>query len=103
MMASVGPTPPAAPGCAGSRIGSPRCAAASMWTTCRGAGHVFSPRSPAMAEPPPGGKPLKESAMPEFGDAATPKAGPASAPAIRVVLADDSVLFREGLARVLAD
>jgi DNA-binding NarL/FixJ family response regulator len=41
--------------------------------------------------------------MPEFGDAATPTAGPASAPAIRVVLADDSVLFREGLARVLAD
>jgi DNA-binding NarL/FixJ family response regulator len=41
--------------------------------------------------------------MPEFGDAAAATAGPASAPAIRVVLADDSVLFREGLARVLAD
>jgi DNA-binding NarL/FixJ family response regulator len=40
--------------------------------------------------------------MPETGDAAA-TAGPASAPAIRVVLADDSVLFREGLARVLAD
>ena len=39
--------------------------------------------------------------MPESaGVAAT--AGPAAA-AIRVVLADDSVLFREGLARVLAD
>jgi DNA-binding NarL/FixJ family response regulator len=35
------------------------------------------------------------------GTAAT--AGPASVPAIRVVLADDSVLFREGLARVLAE
>jgi hypothetical protein len=35
------------------------------------------------------------------GTAAT--AGPASAAAIRVVLADDSVLFREGLARVLAE
>jgi DNA-binding NarL/FixJ family response regulator len=41
--------------------------------------------------------------MPEFGDAAAATAGPASAPAIRVVLADDSVLFREGLARVLAE
>jgi len=35
------------------------------------------------------------------GTAAT--AGPAPAAAIRVVLADDSVLFREGLARVLAE
>jgi DNA-binding NarL/FixJ family response regulator len=41
--------------------------------------------------------------MPESGDAATATSGPASTPAIRVVLADDSVLFREGLARVLAD
>lgn len=39
--------------------------------------------------------------MPESGGAAT--AGTAPAAAIRVVLADDSVLFREGLARVLAD
>jgi DNA-binding NarL/FixJ family response regulator len=39
--------------------------------------------------------------MPASGDTAA-GAGPASA-AIRVVLADDSVLFREGLARVLAD
>ena len=41
--------------------------------------------------------------MPEFGDAAAATAGPVSAAAIRVVLADDSVLFREGLARVLAE
>jgi DNA-binding NarL/FixJ family response regulator len=41
--------------------------------------------------------------MPQSGDAATATAGPASAPPIRVVLADDSVLFREGLARVLAE
>jgi DNA-binding NarL/FixJ family response regulator len=40
--------------------------------------------------------------LPETGGAAA-TAGPASAAAIRVVLADDSVLFREGLARVLAD
>jgi DNA-binding NarL/FixJ family response regulator len=40
--------------------------------------------------------------MPDCGDAAA-GGGPASAAAIRVVLADDSVLFREGLARVLAD
>ena len=39
--------------------------------------------------------------MPESGGAAT--AGTAPAAAIRVVLADDSVMFREGLARVLAD
>jgi len=41
--------------------------------------------------------------MPDCGDAAAATAGPASAAAIRVVLADDSVLFREGLARVLAE
>jgi DNA-binding NarL/FixJ family response regulator len=40
--------------------------------------------------------------LPEFGGAVA-TAGPASAAAIRVVLADDSVLFREGLARVLAE
>ena len=40
--------------------------------------------------------------MPERGDTAA-AAGPASPPAIRVVLADDSVLFREGLARVLTE
>jgi DNA-binding NarL/FixJ family response regulator len=40
--------------------------------------------------------------MPASGDAAA-GAGPAAAAAIRVVLADDSVLFREGLARVLAE
>ncbi len=40
--------------------------------------------------------------MPEPGGTAA-TAGPASAAAIRVVLADDSVLFREGLARVLAE
>jgi DNA-binding NarL/FixJ family response regulator len=55
-----------------------------------------------MAEPPPGGEPVKETAMPASGDAAA-SAGPAAAAAIRVVLADDSVLFREGLARVLAE
>ena len=44
----------------------------------------------------------KEPALPETGGpAATP--APAPAEAIRVVLADDSVLFREGLTRVLAD
>jgi hypothetical protein len=42
-----------------------------------------------MRDPPP---------MPE----PVPAAGPAL-PAIRVVLTDDSVLFREGLARVLAE
>jgi len=41
--------------------------------------------------------------MPDCGDAAAATAGPASAAAIRVVLADDSVLFREGLARLLAE
>jgi DNA-binding NarL/FixJ family response regulator len=40
--------------------------------------------------------------VPEPGSTAA-TAGPASAAAIRVVLADDSVLFREGLARVLAE
>jgi DNA-binding NarL/FixJ family response regulator len=55
-----------------------------------------------MPEPPPGGEPVKEPAAPLSGDAAA-TAGPASAAAIRVVLADDSVLFREGLARVLAE
>src|SRR5260221_12898180 len=52
--------------------------------------------------PPPGGKPAMEPVMPDCGDAAA-GGGPASAAAIRVVLADDSVLFREGLARVLAE
>lgn len=56
-----------------------------------------------MPEPPPGGEPVKEPVVAEFGDAAAATAGPASAAAIRVVLADDSVLFREGLARVLAE
>ena len=42
-----------------------------------------------MPEPPPVPGPV-------------PAAGPAP-PAIRVVLADDSVLFREGLARLLAE
>ncbi len=55
-----------------------------------------------MADPPPGGGPVKETAGPVPSGAAAAAAGPASA-AIRVVLADDSVLFREGLARVLAD
>jgi DNA-binding NarL/FixJ family response regulator len=45
---------------------------------------------------------MKEPAVPASGDAAA-DAGPAPAAAIRVVLADDSVLFREGLARVLAE
>jgi DNA-binding NarL/FixJ family response regulator len=40
--------------------------------------------------------------VPEPGSTAA-TAGPAPAAAIRVVLADDSVLFREGLARVLAE
>jgi DNA-binding NarL/FixJ family response regulator len=40
--------------------------------------------------------------VPEPGGTAA-AAGPASEAAIRVVLADDSVLFREGLARVLAE
>jgi DNA-binding NarL/FixJ family response regulator len=48
-----------------------------------------------MREPPPGGAHAKEPVVPGFGDASTA--------AIRVVLADDSVLFREGLARVLAE
>jgi len=46
-----------------------------------------------MAEPLPGGRPARETAGPAPGEVA----------AIRVVLADDSVLFREGLARVLAE
>jgi DNA-binding NarL/FixJ family response regulator len=45
---------------------------------------------------------VKEPVVPESGDAAA-TAGPVPAAAIRVVLADDSVLFREGLARVLAE
>jgi DNA-binding NarL/FixJ family response regulator len=63
---------------------------------------VSSPRSPATAEPPPsGGKKVKEHDVPGGGDAATTSS---AAPAvIRVVLADDSVLFREGIARVLAE
>src|SRR6476661_7377667 len=68
---------PAAPACSGWRTASPRYAAASAWRP-RPEGEPASwPRFPAMPEPP--------------------------SPAIRVVLADDSVLFREGLARVLAD
>jgi DNA-binding NarL/FixJ family response regulator len=55
-----------------------------------------------MAEPPLAASYVKEPAVPASGDTAA-GAGPASASAIRVVLADDSVLFREGLARVLAD
>jgi DNA-binding NarL/FixJ family response regulator len=55
-----------------------------------------------MPEPPPGRAHVKEPVVPGFGDAAA-DAGPAPAVAIRVVLADDSVLFREGLARVLAE
>jgi DNA-binding NarL/FixJ family response regulator len=50
---------------------------------------VSSPRYPATPEPAAGPGP---------GDAS----GPAP-PVVRVVLADDSVLFREGLARVLAE
>jgi DNA-binding NarL/FixJ family response regulator len=55
-----------------------------------------------MADPPPGGRPVKETVGPVPSGAAAAAAGPAPA-AIRVVLADDAVLFREGLARVLAD
>jgi DNA-binding NarL/FixJ family response regulator len=55
-----------------------------------------------MAEPPPAASYVKEPAVAASGDAAA-GAGPAPAAAVRVVLADDSVLFREGLARVLAD
>src|SRR6266571_3481503 len=105
-MASAGPTPAAAPGCAGWRTGSPRCAAASGWRPRREAGPASWPRSPAMPEPPSGGKHGKEPIVPEPGGTAAtagPASGPASAAAIRVVLADDSVLFREGLARVLAE
>src|SRR6266704_3673927 len=92
-MASAGPTPAAAPGCADWRTGSPQCAAASGWRPRREAGPASWPRSPAMPEPPSGGKHGKEPIVPEPGGTA----------AIRVVLADDSVLFREGLARVLAE
>jgi DNA-binding NarL/FixJ family response regulator len=54
-----------------------------------------------MAEPPPsGGKKVEEPAVPEGTAAATSSVTPA---VIRVVLADDSVLFREGIARVLAE
>jgi DNA-binding NarL/FixJ family response regulator len=56
-----------------------------------------------MPEPPPGGAHVKEPDVPGFGDAAAAPATAASTAAIRVVLADDSVLFREGLARVLAE
>jgi len=56
-----------------------------------------------MPEPlPSGGKHGKEPVVREPGSPAA-AASPASAAAIRVVLADDSVLFREGLARVLAE
>ena len=42
--------------------------------------------------------------MPDRAPAPRPGPAPGPAPpAVRVVLADDSVLFREGLARVLAD
>jgi DNA-binding NarL/FixJ family response regulator len=46
-----------------------------------------------MAEPRPGGRPARETAGLAPGEVAE----------IRVLLADDSVLFREGLARVLAE
>ena len=55
--------------------------------------------------PPPGGKSLREPAAPDGARPALTH-GPASIVqpgVIRVVLADDSVLFREGLARVLAE
>ena len=52
--------------------------------------------------PPPGRQDVKETASPELGGMAA-RADPTAAAGIRVVLADDSVLFREGLARVLAD
>lgn len=41
--------------------------------------------------------------MPEQAPVLRPGSAPAAPPAVRVVLADDSVLFREGLARVLAE
>jgi DNA-binding NarL/FixJ family response regulator len=56
-----------------------------------------------MPEPPPGSAHVKEPVVSGFGDAAAAPAAAASTAAIRVVLADDSVLFREGLARVLAE
>src|SRR5207253_6673764 len=67
---------PGALACWGWPTASPRCAAASGSRPHPEEEPASSPRYPAMPEPPP---------------------------AIRVVLADDSVLFREGLARVLAD
>ena len=41
--------------------------------------------------------------MPESPHVPGPGHAPAALAAVRVVLADDSVLFREGLARVLAE
>jgi DNA-binding NarL/FixJ family response regulator len=41
--------------------------------------------------------------MPEQAPVLRPGSAPAAPPAVRVVLADDSVLFREGLARVLTE
>jgi DNA-binding NarL/FixJ family response regulator len=41
--------------------------------------------------------------MPDRASALPPSPAPSAPPAIRVVLADDSLLFREGLARVLAE
>jgi DNA-binding NarL/FixJ family response regulator len=55
--------------------------------------------------PPASGENVKEPGMPQGGDAAaTLRLSSSVKPAvIRVVLADDSVLFREGIARVLAE
>ena len=55
-----------------------------------------------MPEPPPHGRGTPGPAIPEPDDTAA-GAGRAPAAPVRVVLADDSVLFREGLARLLAD
>jgi DNA-binding NarL/FixJ family response regulator len=67
------------------RTGYPRSVGTSGWTPRQAGERGCWPRFPAMPEQAPG-----------------PGPGPES-PAIRVVLADDSLLFREGLARVLAD
>jgi len=55
-----------------------------------------------MAEPPPHGQDVQRPAIPEPGGTVA-GAGGTPASRVRVVLADDSVLFREGLARLLAD
>ena len=55
-----------------------------------------------MPEPPPHGRGTPGPAIPEPDDTAA-GAGSAPAASVRVVLADDSVLVREGLARLLAD